>query len=384
MALAALRVLAATALLAAVIPAHASDCRPMQFRRTVNGTVQPLMRQYGIPGMAVGLIAGGHSCVLDYGVASLATGRPVDRDTLFELGSVSKTLTATLVAWAGVDGKLTLTDPVDKYLPSLRGTPFGSISLLDLGTYTPGGLPLQVPDDVGDSQQLMRYLESWHPAYPPGTYRTYNNIGIGMLGVIAGKALGTVFTVAMQRRLLPALGMAHTYIEVPPTAMKDYAQGYTMAGTPIRLAPGVLAAEAYGARSTAADMLRFIETNLQMRPVDASVRKAIAQTHVGYFHAGVMTQDLIWEQVAYPAQRSVLLDANASAMIFKPTPVTRITPPMPPAKNVWINKTGSTNGFAAYVAFIPARRAGIVILANRNLPNGVLVTAAYRILTGIH
>ena len=47
--------------------------------------------------------------------------------------------------------------------------------------------------------------------------------------------------------------------------------------------------------------------------------------------------------MAYLAQRSVLLDANASAMIFKPTPVTRITPPMPPAKDVWINKTGSTN-----------------------------------------
>ena len=150
MALATLRALAEKALLAAAIPAHASDCRPIQFKRTVNGIVQPLMRQYGIPGMAVGLIAGGHSCVLDYGVASLATGRPVDRDTLFELGPVGKTLTATLVAWAGVDGKLTLTDPGDEYLPSLRGTPFGSISLLDLGTYTPGGLPLQVPDDVGD------------------------------------------------------------------------------------------------------------------------------------------------------------------------------------------------------------------------------------------
>ena len=384
MALAMLRAFAATALLAAAAPVQASDCAPAQFRPAVNGVVQPLMRQYGIPGMAIGLVADGRSCVFDYGVASLATGRPVNRDTLFELGSVSKTLTATLAAWAGVDGKLALTDPVDKYLPGLRGTPFGSVSLLDLGTHTPGGLPLQVPDDVRDYQQLMRYLKSWHPAYPPGTYRTYNNISIGMLGVIAGKALGTGFTVAMQRRLLPALGMTHTYIEVPPAAMKNYAQGYTTAGAPIRMAPGVLAAEAYGARSTAADMLRFIEVNLQMRPVGARVQQAIAQTHVGYFHAGVMTQDLIWEQVAYPARRSVLLDANSPAMIFRPTPVARIAPPMPPAKNVWINKTGSTNGFAAYVAFIPARRTGIVILANRNLPNGTLVTAAYRILAGIN
>jgi beta-lactamase class C len=50
---------------------------------------------------------------------------------------------------------------------------------------------------------------------------------------------------------------------------------------------------------------------------------------------------------------------------------------------VWINKTGSTNGFAAYVAFVPEQRAGVVILANRNYPIEVRVRLAYKVMSRI-
>ena len=70
-------------------------------------------------------------------------------------------------------------------------------------------------------------------------------------------------------------------------------------------------------------------------------------------------------------------------MAFHATLVTEIKPPEKPREDVWINKTGSTNGFGAYVAFVPEKRLGIVILANKNYPNDVRVTAAYNILTAI-
>src|ERR1700726_3167719 len=66
-------------------------------RAIVTQAVRPVMKQYGIPGMAVGVTLDGRHYVFDYGVASKATGKHVDDSTLFEIGSITKTFTASLV-----------------------------------------------------------------------------------------------------------------------------------------------------------------------------------------------------------------------------------------------------------------------------------------------
>jgi beta-lactamase class C len=362
---------------------HAASDRQDRIRTTVNRAIKPIMADNGIRGMAVGIIDGDEHYLFNYGLASAETGEPVTRDTLFELGSVSKTLTATLASYAQVSGYLSLSDPTSKFLPALQKSPFGNVSLLNLGTHTPGGLPLQVPDNIGNNDQLMQYFKEWQPTYAPGTYRTYANPGIGTLGLIAAQSMGQDFDGLMERHLFRALGMKSTYINVPAAKLPDYAQGYTKDGAPIRMARGVLSSEAYGVKTTAADMIRFVEINMNLIQVDEKLQRAIVDTHTGYFKAGPMTQDLIWEQYPYPVTLKALLDGNSSAMILNATPVVEIKPPQKPQDDVWINKTGSTNGFGAYVAFIPQKRLGIVILANKNFPIDERVTAAYRILTSL-
>lgn len=354
-----------------------------EVRRVVDGAILPLMKKNGIPGMAIALVVAGRPYVFDYGVASLATRNPVTADTLFELGSVSKTFTATLAALADAQGLLSLSDTVGEFLPPLHGHPFGKVTLLELGTHTPGGVPLQVPEEIQDETGLMRYLETWHATHPPGTERTYSNIGIGLLGLIVAGRERKPFADLMRQQVLDPLGMHHTWYHVPASDMAYYAQGYTAGGAPIRVAPGVLDEEAYGIKTTAGDMLRFLEANMGMLKPDAPFERAIAIAQTGYFKAGPLVQDLIWEQYPYPVPLKTLQEGNSPGMIFDAVPATRLAPPTPPKGNVWIDKTGSTNGFSAYVALIPGKRLGIVILANKSYPIEDRVAAAYRILAAL-
>lgn len=371
---------AATASPAAATPPAGTPARADRATIAVDAAVAEVMRQYGIAGMAIGVSRNGQQRFFNYGDASREPRRPVSSDTLFELGSISKTFTVTLAAYAQATGRLSLDDSPSKWLPELRGSAFAKQTLVNLATHTSGGFPLQVPDTVQDMAQMMDYLKAWTPRYAPGAKRTYANPGIGMLGVVAARALGQPYVAALEQGLLPKLGLRNTYLEVPPQKMADYAQGYDKRDAPIRLRPGVLADEAYGVKSSARDMLRFVEINLGTAPVDATLRHAIAATHTGYYQLGAMTQDLVWEQYRYPVSVQDVVHGNSAQVAFETLPVKALQPPLAPQQAVWINKTGATNGFGAYVAFVPSRQLGIVILANRNYPNEARVRLALRVL----
>ncbi|MGI4744905.1 MAG: class C beta-lactamase [Janthinobacterium lividum] len=360
---------------------NAADGRSATIQEVVAHAIRPVMARYGIPGMAVGIILNGQVYLYDYGVASKATGKPVASDTLFEIGSVSKTFTATLASYAQVSGRLSLSDTAGKYFPTLRGSSFDTVSLLELGTHTTGGFPLQLPDDIDNTDQLMSYFRNWKPTYAPGTYRTYANPSIGMFGLIAAKSMNEDFAALMESRLFPKLGLKNTYIDVPTNRMAAYAQGYTNKDVPIRVSFDGLGKEAYGVRINAGDLLRFVEANMGMLDLDPEWQRAITDTHTGYFRIGMMMQDLVWEQYRYPVDLKTLLDGNGDRMSRQANQAVRLDPPLPPQGDVLIDKTGSTNGFGAYVAFVPERKLGIVLLANKNYPIDARVTVALAILT---
>ncbi len=352
-----------------------------QVKKLIESAIKPLLEKHGIPGMAVGVTIDGQRYFVEYGLASRNPQLSITRDTLFELGSISKTFTATLAARAEVDGKLSFNDAVSQHLPELKGSALDRVRLLELATHTAGGFPLQLPEELKTREDLMSYFRQWKPQFPPGVRRHYANPSIGLLGVAVARALGTDFTAVMEGRLFPDLGMRRTFIKVPASAMPSYAWGHNREDKPTRVSPGLLDAEAYGVKSNTTDMLRFLEAHMGIGNVPAKLARALKTTRTGYYQAGEMMQDMIWEQYPYPAPIEKMLAGNSPAVIFEPHPVKPIVPPVAPGGAFIINKTGSTNGFGAYVAFIPTQRIGIVILANKNYPIESRVRAGHQLLS---
>lgn len=349
-------------------------------RATVDAAAHQVMAEHDVPGMAVAVTVNGRAYYFNYGLASRAAKTAVSEQTLFELGSVSKTFAATLATYAQGQGMLALDDHPGKYLAQLKDSPIDKASLLHLATYSAGGLPLQVPEDIAGMPQMMSWFQHWQPEAAPGAVRRYSNPSIGLFGHITGLAMKSDFAAAVEGTLLPQLGLRHTYISVPAAAQPDYAWGYNKANQPVRVHPDVFDAEAYGVKSSAADMLRFVQENIDPGQLAVPMRRAVEATHVGYFAVGPMVQGLGWEQYAYPVSLETLLDGNSQSMISGANPVRQLSASGVPSAPTLFNKTGSTSGFGSYVLFVPAQKIGIVILANRNYPIPSRVKAAYAIL----
>lgn len=340
---------------------------PPADRQSLNAHALRVMQMHDIAGMSIAVLIDDKRYYFNYGVAARGNGRLVDSNTLFEIGSLSKLFTATLAAYAHEQSKLRWSAHPGDYLPWLSEAPVNEATLLDLATHSSGGMPLQVPDEVETPAQLNRYFQTWQPAYPPGTGRTYSNPGIGLLGMAAASGLDLSYREALQTVLLPKLGLEDTCIDVPEQALSRYAQGYSKAGEPTRLDPGLLADEAYGLKSTSADLLRLIAVHLDPAKVEPELAAALAATRVGQFKVGPMTQALVWERYAYPIDPTDLLVGNSMDMALGTHELVPLDP-LDTSDQAWINKTGSTDGFGAYLAMIPSKRRGVVILANKNYP----------------
>src|SRR5580704_5982109 len=152
-------------------------------------------------GVVVVVSDGAGSRLVAYGASGTPDNRKLDGDTVFEIGSITKVLTALILADMVERGEVAMTEPVAKYLPAsvkvpeFQGKP---ITLLDLATYA-SGLPNMpdnfVPKDQLDHwaalpnpfadytvEKLYAFLSGYELKYPPGTHYEYANLGFGLLG----------------------------------------------------------------------------------------------------------------------------------------------------------------------------------------------------------
>ena len=288
-------------------------------------------------------------------------------ETLFEIGSVSKTFTATLAGYALTQDKMRLDDRASQHWPALQGSRFDGISLLDLATYTAGGLPLQFPDSVQkDQAQIRDYYRQWQPTYAPGSQRLYSNPSIGLFGYLAARSLGQPFERLMEQQVFPALGLEQTHLDVPEAALAQYAQGYGKDDRPLRVGPGPLDAEGYRVKTSAADLLRFVQpaSGAPGQALGAGARCHPSRLLQGRRHdpgpglGSLRLADLLKRLQA----------GNSTPMALQPHRIARLPAPQALEGQRLLNKTGSTNGFGAYVAFVPGRDLGLVIPPTATIP----------------
>lgn len=175
------------------------------------------MTTYGIPGAAVAVWAGGQEYVKGYGATSVDRPVPVDGDTVFRIGSTTKTFTGTVIMRLADDGKVDLDAPVRRYLPDFAvADPVvsESVTVRQLLNHTAGWMGDDVQDFGTGDDALTRYVTSLTrlpQLNPPGAVFAYNNAGLAIAGRIVEVVTGSTYEVAVRNLLLNPLQLNHTH-----------------------------------------------------------------------------------------------------------------------------------------------------------------------------
>lgn len=234
----------ATLLAAEVAPAVAQPAHPSPVERLRQDT--EAIHALGISGVQARVIApGGRQSVATSGTADLNTGRPVPSDGYLRMASTSKTLVATVILQLEAEGRLSLNDTVDHWLPGVvqgNGNDGDRISIRQLLQHTSGihdDLPgyttqeeyYQQRHDVYGPEQLVARAMAHAPDFPPGEGWEYSNTGYVLLGVIIQKVTGQPAHREIEDRILRPLGLDRTrWLGTAPTLPRPHAQAYQLFG----------------------------------------------------------------------------------------------------------------------------------------------------------
>jgi CubicO group peptidase (beta-lactamase class C family) len=257
----------------------ARDASP-EFRAVADALVAA-MREARIPGAALGILAGGREEHASFGVASLSSLRPVNPNTLFQIGSLTKTFTATAI-WRLIDeGKLALDAPVRRYLRGLRlrdEATITAVTVANLLEHSAGWYGDEGFDTGDDAFALTRYVDTRLPELPQlfecGEFFSYNNSAFSLLGRLIELTVTTDYNDAMVKLVLGPLGLANTVLDREAVLKRPYADGHiampvngrdTVAvQTPLWVPRS--ADPAGGIWSTTRDVLRYARLHLGLEP----------------------------------------------------------------------------------------------------------------------
>lgn len=363
-------------LLAATVYAADEDS---QTKRIVHEEITAFMQQNQIPGVAVELYVDGKPQSYYFGVADSKQKKEVTGRTIFELGSITKLFTCLLLAEEVDSATMQLDDSITKYLSQLPSE-YEDITLLNLATHT-AGLPFNAPSTVANNKELMKYLQKNIPEDSADSEWNYSNLGMRMLGMVLEKIEKKELNELYIKKILNRLRMQPIGLRVSRNYQPYYAQGYDADGQPVKSMSVTDATGAGGMKATASDMQRFLSAAIGLPGTPERLLYPIRMAQSPYVITPDFMQGLGWE-VHSLADDAAITDLLASidTDMLEEREISDINDKPVFDENDLIDKTGATDGFRSYIALIPAKKTGIVILANKKVDGEAIVGTARTIL----
>ena len=297
-------------------------------------------------GMVVGLVDEHGSCIVSYGKMDDGASPEINGNTLFEIGSITKTFTGLLLQEMIERGEMRLDDPVARYLPKLVRMPTRNskeITLFHLVTHT-SGLPRN-PENLDPkradnplaeytAEKLNAYLSDYKLTRQPGAKFEYSNLGSGLLGHVIALKAGIDYESLVTDRICRPLKMDSTRITLTPELKARLATGHNQFGYAVSSMDFHSQAGAGALRSTANDLLKYVAANLGLMP--SSLTTLMEKTHAVHFRSAIPPVNiaLAWLVQFDPQGRKI------------------------------VSHSGGTYGYRTFAGFDKARRRGVVVLSN--------------------
>jgi CubicO group peptidase (beta-lactamase class C family) len=325
---------------------------------TLSDFVEATAKEFGIPGVAVGVWADGREVYACHGVTSVDNPLPVDTGTLYQLGSVTKTYTATALMRLAADGRIELEAPVRRYVPELvlaDERAAAEVTVLNLLNHTSGlGWDLLVDTGEGDDAlaAFVAKMAELEQIAPLGARATYSQAGYGLAGRVIETVTGLTYERAVASLLFEPLGLSHSFFMPGDVITRRFAVGHNRGedGTlaVARMWRGPRARNPGGGlASSAADQLRWARFHLGDGRTESGVRVLPAEA----------LQRMKEPTVAL--RGSTLGDAFGICWFLRDVDGVRT-----------VGHGGSANGQFAELLIVPERHFAVVALANAG-PDGI-------------
>ncbi|MGN6361618.1 MAG: serine hydrolase domain-containing protein [Thermomicrobiales bacterium] len=240
--------------------------------RALGDVITAAMAHYHVPGVAVGILHEGREHYAGFGVTSVENPLPVTTDTLFQIGSITKTFTGTVAMRLVETGKLDLDAPVRTYLPNLRLADEGAaaaVTMRHLLNHT-GGWVGDYFDDTGAGddalERIVERMVELPQLTPLGQVWSYNNAGFYIAGRVIEVLTGQPYETVVRDLIFAPLGMTKSIFFASDAITERTAVGHIVRdGVPEVARPWPLARAAHpagGIASTVCDMLRYARFQL--------------------------------------------------------------------------------------------------------------------------